>query len=55
MDAVADLEVDVAGCALGVDGLVGVELGGDGGEDALPAGLVVHRGSLGADEAVRFG
>jgi len=38
MDAVADLEVDVAGRAFGVDGLVGVELGGDGGENALPAG-----------------
>jgi hypothetical protein len=38
VDAVADLEVDVPGRAFGVDALVGVELGGDGGEDALPAG-----------------
>jgi hypothetical protein len=38
VDAVADLEVDVPGRAFGVDALVGVELGGDGGKDALPAG-----------------
>ena len=54
MDAVADLKVDVAGRAFGVNGLVGVELGGDGGEDALPAGLGIHRGSLGNGEAVRL-
>ena len=47
VDAVADLEVDVPGRAFGVDGLVGVELGGDGGKDALPAGLWVHGVLLG--------
>src|SRR5439155_7294276 len=39
VDAVADLEVDVARGALGIDRLIGVELGGDGGKDALPTGL----------------
>lgn len=39
VDAVADLEVDMTGRALCIDALVGVELGGDGGEDALPAGI----------------
>ena len=42
VDAVADLEVDVAGRAFGIDALIGVELGGDGREDALPA-RVAHR------------
>jgi hypothetical protein len=39
VDAIADLEIDVAGRALGINALVGVELGGNGGEDALPAGI----------------
>ncbi|MNR34056.1 hypothetical protein D3C85_1517960 [compost metagenome] len=55
MDAIADLEFDVTARALGIDPLVGVELGGDSGEDAGPAGIggvarigrIGHRGLLG--------
>ena len=39
MDAIADLEVDVPCRAFGVDALIGMELGGDRGVDALPAGI----------------
>ncbi|MNT45314.1 hypothetical protein D3C72_1818920 [compost metagenome] len=39
MDAVADLEVDVLRGAFGIDPFVGVELGGDGGKNAGPAGM----------------
>jgi len=39
VDAVADLEVDVPRRAFGVNAFVGVELGGDGGKNALPAGV----------------
>jgi hypothetical protein len=39
----------VAGGAFGVDAFIGVELGGDGREDALLAG-VVHAGLLESDE-----
>ena len=39
VDAVADLEVDVAGRAFGINAFIGVELGSDGGENAGPAGI----------------
>ena len=39
MDAVAYLKVDVARGGPRINALVGVEFGGNGGEDALPAGI----------------
>ena len=40
MNAIANLEVDVLGRALRVNAFVSMELGGDGGKNALPAGIV---------------
>jgi hypothetical protein len=45
MDAIANLEVNVFGGAFGINAFVSVELGGDGGKNALPA-RIGHVGLL---------
>jgi hypothetical protein len=40
MDAVANLKVQVPGCALQIQALIGVELSGNSGKYAFPAGIV---------------